>query len=106
MFISLCACVGVIYSGEYDVSDVTLECISTPGRLKSLPDHCGNRTRDFWDTNALPTELRGQVTNLARQLVEQWTDIPKVAGLIPTVVRQTLQLARCGCTLRVTPQTS
>ena len=26
-------------------------------------------------------------------------------GLIPTVVRQTFQLARCGCTLRVTSQT-
>jgi hypothetical protein len=35
-----------------------------------------------------------------------WTSIPKVVGSIPTVVRQTFQLARCGCTLRVTPQTS
>jgi hypothetical protein len=26
------------------------ECISTPGRLKSLPDHGGNRSRDLWDT--------------------------------------------------------
>jgi hypothetical protein len=29
-----------------------------------------------------------------------------LAGSIPTVVRQTFQLARCGCTLRVTSQTS
>ena len=29
-----------------------------------------------------------------------------IAGSIPTVVRQTCQLARCGCTLRVTSQTS
>jgi hypothetical protein len=35
-----------------------------------------------------------------------WTSIPKLADSIPTVVRQTFQLARCGCTLRVTPQTS
>ena len=48
------------------------ECASTPGKL-----------------------------NLA-QLVEHWTSISKVAGSIPTVVRQTFQLARCGCTLRVT----
>jgi hypothetical protein len=32
--------------------------------------------------------------------------IPKVVGSIPTVVRQTFQLARCGCTLRVTLETS
>jgi hypothetical protein len=30
--------------------------------------------------------------------------IPEVVGSIPTVVRQTFQLARCGCTLRVTSQ--
>ena len=31
-----------------------------------------------------------------------WTSIPKVAGLIPTVVRLTFQPVRCGYTLRVT----
>ena len=46
--------------------------------------------------NALPTELRGQVGS----------SIPKVAGSIPTVAKQTFQLARCGYTLRVTSQTS
>jgi hypothetical protein len=64
------------------------ECASTPGNLKSLPDHGGNQTRD-----ALPTELRGLI-------------IPKVAGSIPTVARQTFQFARCGCTRGVTSQTS
>ena len=44
--------------------------------------------------------------DLVAKLVEHWTSIPKVAGSIPTVVRQTFQPARCGCTLRVTPQTS
>ena len=72
-------CVGVMYSGEYDVCDVTLSVHPrTPGNLKSLPDHGGNRTRDFWDTS-------------------------------PTVVRKTFQFARvwmAGCTCRVTSQTS
>ena len=36
------------------------------------------------------------------QLAEHWTSIPKVAGSIPTVAKQAFQLARCGCTLRVT----
>jgi hypothetical protein len=36
-----------------------------------------------------------------------WTSIPKVAGSIPTVAKHlTFQLARCGCTLRITSQTS
>ena len=39
-------------------------------------------------------------------LAEHWTSIPKVAGSIPTLIRQTFQLALCGCTLRVTSQTS
>ena len=36
----------------------------------------------------------------------KWTSIPKVEGLIHTVAKLTFQLARCGCTLRVTSQTS
>ena len=34
------------------------------------------------------------------------TNIPKVAGSIPTVARQTFQFARSGCTRGVTSQTS
>ena len=67
-------CVGLTYSGEY-VCDVTLECASTPGKLKSLLGHGGNRTGDLWDTivqHALPIELRGQV------------------GSVPTVTRTDL----------------
>jgi hypothetical protein len=38
--------------------------------------------------------------------VVHWTSILKVTGSIPTVAKLTFQLARCGCTLRVTSQTS
>ena len=37
-------------------------------------------------------------------LTEHWSSIPKVAGSIPTVVRQTFQPGRCGYTLRVTSE--
>jgi hypothetical protein len=37
--------------------------------------------------------------------VNSMTSIPKVVGSIPTVAKLTFQLARCGCTLRVTSQT-
>ena len=38
---------------EVDICDVTFECASTPGKLKSLPDHGGNRTRDLWDSSPM-----------------------------------------------------
>ena len=44
--------------------------------------------------------------DLVAQLAEHWTSISKVAGSIPTVIGKTFQLARCGCTVRVTSQTS
>ena len=40
------------------------------------------------------------------ECASEWTSIPKVAGSIPTVVKLTFQVARCGCILRVTSQTS
>ncbi len=61
------------------------ECISTPDKLKNLRDFCGKRTRDFWFATL---KVAGS----------------KAAGST-AVVRQILQFARCGYTLRVTPQT-
>ena len=78
-----------------------------PGKLKSLHDHGGNRTRDLWDTSPMLYQLSyvvksvrvGDILELSlvssismyinvltvAQLVEHWTSIPKVAGSIPTV---------------------
>ena len=51
------------------------------------------------DANSEYNELRSSVSGA-------WASIPKVVGLIPTVVRHIFQLAWCGYKLRVTPQTS
>ena len=90
---------------------------STPGKLnwKSQLGHVGNRTRDLWDTRPMLCPLSyvvksvrvDDISELNRldhvaQLAEHWTSIPKVAGSFPTVAKLTFQLARCGCTLRVT----
>jgi hypothetical protein len=53
-------CIGVMYSGEYDVCDVTLSVYPNRPSLKNMPDHGGNRTYDLWNTS------------------------PKVVGSIPT----------------------
>ena len=75
------------------------------GKLKSLPDHGGNRTRDLLkELDSVPNITNSNRLGLVAQLVEHWTNIPKVVVSIPTVVRQTFQLAQCGCTLRVTSQ--
>ena len=56
-------CVGVVYSGEYDVCDVTLRCVSTLGKLEKCawPRWESNLRPLEYLPNALPTELRGQV---------------------------------------------
>jgi hypothetical protein len=64
----------VMCSGEYNVFDVTLSVY--PENYSTVPKY-----------HALEPE--------------HWTSIPKVAGSIPTVVRQTIQLVRCGYTLGV-----
>ena len=39
-------CAGVVYSGEYDVCDVTLSVYPHRASLKNMPDHGGNRTSE------------------------------------------------------------
>ena len=61
-----------MYSGEYDVCDVTLSVYPHRASLKNLPGHGGNRTYDLdW--------------------AEHWASIPKVVGSIPTVARHIFQ---------------
>ena len=43
---------------------VLLECTSTPGKLKSLPDHGGNRIRDLWDTSPMLHQLSYEVKSV------------------------------------------
>ena len=54
-------CVGVMYSGEYDVCDVTLSVYPHRASLKNMPGHGGNRIYDLWNTSP----------NVA-QLAEHW----------------------------------
>jgi hypothetical protein len=47
-------CVGVIYSSEYDVCDVTLSVYPHRVSFKNMPGHGGNRTYDLWNTSPIP----------------------------------------------------
>jgi hypothetical protein len=46
-------CVGVVYSGEYDVCDVTLSVYPHRACLKNMPGH-------RWESNLRPLEYRAQ----------------------------------------------
>ena len=50
-------CVGVVYSGEYDICDVTLSVYPHQARLKNMPGHGGNRTYDLWNTSPMLYQL-------------------------------------------------
>ena len=57
--------------------------------------------------NTLDLFTHSNRLDLVAQLAEHWTSKPKVAGSIPTVVRQIFQLARCGYTaisIKVVPE--
>ena len=59
-----------MYSGEYDVCDVTLSVYPHRVSFKNMPGHGGNRVA---------------------QLGEHWASIPKVVGSIPTVAGHIFQ---------------
>ena len=99
-----------MYSGEYDVCDVTLSVYPHRASLKNMPGHGGNRTYDLWYTSPMLCQLSYAVrmVRVSRvvQLAEHWASIPKVVGSIPPWPGIFFKLARCGYTLSVTSQTS
>jgi hypothetical protein len=46
-------CVGVVYSGEYDVCNVTLSVYPHRASLKNMPGRGGNQTYDLWNTSPM-----------------------------------------------------
>ena len=89
-------------------------CASTPGKLKILPDHGGNRTRDLWGhmLGILSRDLWDHIIS------KELDSVPKYHPLEATWPRSSVgralglvsQRSRVRfppwCTLRVTPQTS
>ena len=62
-------CVGVMYSGEYDVCDVTLIVYQHRASLKNMPGHGGNRTYDLWNTSPMLCQLSYAVRSVRVKLV-------------------------------------
>ena len=66
------------------------------GNHTTSSNHLMIKTRSSWVGKAF-AEI-----DLVAQLAEHWTNIPKVAGSIPTVVKLKFQPARCEYTFRLT----
>ena len=59
-----------MYSGEYDVCDVTLSVYPPRTSLKNMPGHGGNRTYDLWNTSPMLCQLSNRVAE--QYAVEQY----------------------------------
>ena len=73
-------CAGVVYSGEYDVSDVTLSVYPHRASLKNMPGHGRNRTYDLWNTRPMLYELSYavstvRVSDISEQNLVPWIPI-------------------------------
>ena len=69
-----------MYSGEYDVCDVTLSVYPHRTSLKNMPGHGENRTYDLWNTSPMLCQLSCavrtvRVSDIWEQRVEKLTEI-------------------------------
>ena len=70
-----------MYSGEYDVCDVTLSVYPHRVSLKNMPDHGGNRTYGLWNTSPMLCQLSYAVRSV------RVCDILELS-LVPSISRQ------------------
>jgi hypothetical protein len=66
---------GVVYSGEYDVCDVTLEFASTPGKLTFQLARCGYTHRVTSQTSYSPEYTTCTNTHAQNNHIIEYTDI-------------------------------
>jgi hypothetical protein len=108
-------CAGVVYSGEYDVCDVTLSVYPHRTSLKNIPGHGGNRTSDLWKIRTY--DLRPLDSHRGRAYFcgeSRWesnlrplenTNVEPTTFGFPPWPGIFFKLVRCRYTLRVTSQT-
>ncbi len=58
------------------------ECISTPGKLKNLPDHGGNQTRDLWFASPMPCQLSYEVKSVRVCDISELSLVPSISVCI------------------------
>ena len=72
-------CVGVMYSGEYDVCDVTLSVYTHRTSLKNMLGHGGNRTYDLWNTSPMLCQLSYAVRSVRVCDISELSLVPSIS---------------------------
>ena len=70
--------VGVVYSGEYNVCDVTLRVYPHRASLKNMPVHGGNRTYDLWNTSPMLYQLSYAVRTVRVSDISEQNLVPSI----------------------------
>ena len=72
-------CVGVVYSGEYDVCDVTLSVYPHRASLKNMLGHVGNRTYDLSNTSPMLCQLSYAVRSVRVSDISELSPVPSTS---------------------------
>ena len=67
-----------MYSGEYDVCDVTLSVYPHRASLKNMPGHGGNRTLDLWNTSPMLYQLSYAVRTVRVSDISEQNLVPSI----------------------------
>ena len=75
-------CVGVVYSGEYYVGDVTLSVYPHRASMKNMPAcHGGNRTYDLWNASPMLCQLSYAVSSVRVCDISEKNLVPSISML-------------------------
>ena len=67
-----------MYSGEYDVCDVTLSVYPHRTSLKNMPGHGGNRNYDLWNTSPMLCQLSYTVRTVRVSDISEQNIVPMI----------------------------
>ena len=84
-----------MYSGEYDVCDVTLSVYPHRASLKNMPGHGGNRTYDLWNTTPMLCQLSYAVRSVRVCDISELSVVPSISMQSSNMIFSVLVL----CTL-------
>ena len=68
-----------MYSGEYDICDVTLSVYPNRASLKNMPGHGENRTYDLWNTSSMLCQLSYVVRSARVDDIAEQNLVPSIA---------------------------
>ena len=87
--------IGVVYSGEYDICDVTLSVYPHRASLKNMPGHRGNRNYDLCNASPMLCQLSYVVWSVRVCDISEQNLVPSIPMQSSNMISSVLVL----CTL-------